>query len=401
MQWKLAAKTFAWLAGIVLAMVGSVSAQTVLPLPSGTSTNGMVRAIATQADGKVVIGGYFSTINGIPRGSLARLNVDGSLDETWTPAVDGLVHDIAISANTVYVAGEFTHVNSGGLHSTRNRIAAIDAISGMATSWNPNANGTVRAVTVSGHIAYLAGDFTEVGYQPRNYIAAVDTETNFATSWNANANRPVHDIAVGSYLSGSYEIVFAVGDFFMIGGMYRQYVAALNNTTGAATPWTADADNFATTIALSGSHVYVGGAFHVIKGQPRERLAALTAPFADPNAGSSLASWNPGADGDVWSVAWDHDAYRLLVAGDFTHVGGEERPHVAELRSPNHPDPGHATDWHPNLGQASINRIAPFNGQVFLGGNYIRYGSPDEQWGIVAVTATESIFRNGFDGVGR
>lgn len=393
MKWE-----FAWRTGAALLLAGSASAQTVLPLPSGTSTNGMVRAIATQDDGKIVIGGHFTTINGVPRNGLARLNEDGTLDESWAPAVDGLVHGIAVSGSTVYVAGEFTHVDSGGLHTTRNRIAAIDATTGLATTWNPNANGTVRAVKISGHIAYLAGDFTEVGYQARNYIAAVDTETNFATSWNANANRPVYDIAVGRYLSGSYEIVFAVGGFFLIGGTYRQYVAALNNTTGDATPWVADADNFASAIALSPSHVYIGGAFHTIKGQPRERLAALTAPYADPNAGSSLDAWNPNPDGNVWGMAWDSDAGRLLVAGDFYHISGAERAHVAELLSPNHPDPGAATDWNPSLGNASVIRISPINDRVYVAGNYIRFGTPQERWGIVSITSTESIFRDGFDG---
>ena len=358
----------------------------------------MVRAIAVQDDGKVVIGGYFTAINGTPRTCLARLNADGTIDETWAPAVDGFVHGIAVSGNTVYVAGEFTHVNSGGLHTGRNRIAAIDATTGSATTWNPNANGTVRAVKISGHIAYLAGDFTEVGYQPRNYMAAVDTETNFATSWNADANGPVHDIAVGRYLGGSYEIVFAVGDFFLIGGTYRQYVAALNDTTGEATPWIADADNFARTIALSASHVYIGGAFHTVKGQPRERLAALTAPFADPNAGSALDTWNPAPDGDVWGLAWGGDVGRLFVAGDFSHIGGEERAHVAELLSPNHPDPGHATDWNPDLGKADVIRIAPVDGRVYVAGSYIRYGTPEGRWGIAAITSTESIFHDGFDG---
>src|SRR5437764_9736465 len=39
-----------------------------------------VRNMALQADGKIVIGGYFTTVQGVPRNLVARLNSDGSLD---------------------------------------------------------------------------------------------------------------------------------------------------------------------------------------------------------------------------------------------------------------------------------------------------------------------------------
>jgi uncharacterized delta-60 repeat protein len=42
-----------------------------------------IQAIAVQADGRVLIGGNFWQVNGVPRSSLARLNVDGRLDPTF------------------------------------------------------------------------------------------------------------------------------------------------------------------------------------------------------------------------------------------------------------------------------------------------------------------------------
>jgi uncharacterized delta-60 repeat protein len=55
------------------------SPTTGLPLPQ-------VWAIAVQTDGKILIAGYFTAYNGTPRGSMARLNYDGSLDTTFVVA---------------------------------------------------------------------------------------------------------------------------------------------------------------------------------------------------------------------------------------------------------------------------------------------------------------------------
>jgi uncharacterized delta-60 repeat protein len=54
----------------------------------GTGLEGsesQIRKIVLQSDGKMLIGGEFPAYNGIARTSLARVNPDGSLDETFVP----------------------------------------------------------------------------------------------------------------------------------------------------------------------------------------------------------------------------------------------------------------------------------------------------------------------------
>src|SRR5450756_1999771 len=104
---------------------------------------------------------------------------------------------------------------------TRNRIAAIDAATGEVTSWNPNANGAVYALAVSGTTVYAGGWFTSVGRQSRNYIAALDASGN-ATSWNPNADSYVLALAV----SGT--TVYAGGYFTSIGGQTRNCLSLIH-----------------------------------------------------------------------------------------------------------------------------------------------------------------------------
>jgi len=47
------------------------------------------------------------------------------------------VHALAVAGDIIYAGGVFSSV--GGV--TRNHIAALDAATGKATDWNPNANG--------------------------------------------------------------------------------------------------------------------------------------------------------------------------------------------------------------------------------------------------------------------
>ena len=50
-----------------------------------TNSSGVINDIEVQADGKVIIGGNFNTVNGRTLRGLARLNTDGSLDESFNP----------------------------------------------------------------------------------------------------------------------------------------------------------------------------------------------------------------------------------------------------------------------------------------------------------------------------
>jgi hypothetical protein len=66
----------------------------------GTGSNSTIRSVALQVDGKIVIGGDFTLVNGQPRNRIARLLPNGTLESnaTFNPGTgaDGIVHSVIV-----------------------------------------------------------------------------------------------------------------------------------------------------------------------------------------------------------------------------------------------------------------------------------------------------------------
>src|SRR4029453_16540910 len=53
----------------------------------GSGPDDSVFALAVQSDDKVLIGGFFGHVNGVARSAIARLNINGDLDNGFVPNV--------------------------------------------------------------------------------------------------------------------------------------------------------------------------------------------------------------------------------------------------------------------------------------------------------------------------
>ena len=103
-----------------------------------------VYSIAVQADGKILAGGDFTTLapNGgatVTRNHIARLETDGRLDQTLDLSIVGSssVYATAVQPDgKILIGGDFTSV----LGVTRNNIARLNTDGTLDTAFNPNAN---------------------------------------------------------------------------------------------------------------------------------------------------------------------------------------------------------------------------------------------------------------------
>ena len=119
-----------------------------------SAVGGLISAIVVQPDGKILIGGEFTMVQGVVRNRIARLNADGTLDTGFNPNSSGPICSIAIQADgKILAGGNFTNI--GG--QSRNDIARLNASTGAADSLNPNANNDVYTIVVQADGKILAG----------------------------------------------------------------------------------------------------------------------------------------------------------------------------------------------------------------------------------------------------
>ena len=277
----------------------------------------------------------------------------GTSDVGWNPNANGSVLALALDSGSglLYVGGQFTNVNG----QARNRIAALNAAAGTATSWNPNANSQVLSLALESGTVFAGGQFTTVGGQSRNRIAALSATTGLATSWNPNAANIVRTLLH----SGS--ALYAGGDFLAIGGQSRSRIAELDLGTGLATAWNPSAFNTVSALAWNAGQVFVGGSFNGIGGVARGNLAAFDI------VSGAVTAWNPNANNQVQVLRLTPDA--VYAGGNFTQAGGAIRNNAAAFDLTN----GLANAWDPNL-DGQVSALAVAGGRVFLGGLFNTVG---------------------------
>ena len=332
--------------------------------------NNSVNALAVSGS-TVYLGGLFHgahSINGPTgptRNYAAAVDTTAGTDKGWNPNFKFQVYTLAIAGSTVYVGGDFAGPNSVNGTLTRNFLAQVDATTGTATGWDPDPSYDTLAVAVSGSKVAAGGDFSTLRAKPRNNAAALNTSDGTVSAWNPNINGVVFALRlVGStiYLGGFFH-----GPNSVNGNTLRNNAAAVDATTGAVKPWDPNVSSFVQALAVSGSTVYLGGAFngtHSINGPtgPTRNYAAAV----DATTGTDTG-WDPNLSGRVSALA---------VSGSTVYLGGLFHG-AHSINGPTGPTRNYAaavdgttaadTGWNPNLNNV-VGAFAVSGSTVYLGG---------------------------------
>ena len=360
--------------------------------PNGTNSWYMSRINKIDVAGsRVYIGGEFTKLGSLQRNGLASVDTSTGLPTEWNPFpqaqgyANPSIRALCISGSTAYVGGYFT---SMGVQ-WRNNVAAIDTSTGLPTAWNPNANGradldntdypvdrSVYALAVSDSTVYVGGAFSSIGGKTRKSLAALDAVTGQVTNWNPSALYSSYDMAIVRDLVISGSIVYAAGDFTAIGGQNRTTIAALDTVTGLATAWAPKINGPLINMALSNNGLYVGGMFSKVGNDARNAIAEI-----DTSTGLAT-SWNPNASlsngYSPWVGAFAVQGSIVYAGGSFDTIGTKARSGLAALDA----STGVATDWNPNVGSAyasdyyhpSVCALAATDAVVYAGGDFTSVG---------------------------
>lgn len=326
--------------------------------------NGPVNAIAASGT-MVFIGGSFTLVDGNPQNYIAAVDGEtGMYLPWWNPLIDPAFLDpvmaIMIYNNTVIFGGNFSTFNSGA--TTRNNIAAADLFWGTLLPWNPGANGGVHALAADSGVIYAGGNFNVIGGQPRQNAGALDPVTANATAWNPSPNFPVNALAV----SGG--TVYLGGTFLTVGllPVSRNFIAAVDAAGAVIPSWDANitAGTYVSTITVIDNTVYFGGSFTNVSlaATIRNNAAAVD------TATGALLSWDPDANMPVNALSPGDGA--MYAGGDFTAISRLPRMNLAAFDIVS----GYPTRWNPMVA-GTVNAMAlqdrKFFGDIlYVGGSF-------------------------------
>jgi hypothetical protein len=268
---------------------------------------------ALLVDGSLAYaGGLFTSIGGRSRARLAAIDVTTGVAKAWNPNPDDSVNAIALSGTRLFAGGLFTSM--GG--SARTRLAAVDTtdLDGRPPlGWIPSATSSVSVLAEYNGDVYIGGSFSAVNSTARGAVASVGAaDPGDLTSWDPNA-----DSYVGCF-AFTADSIFVGGAFDTIAGQSRRHLVVIDasDATGSTLlPWDPDPNSNVSGLDISGSILYAVGNFTVIGGQYRSSLAA----FCLEPAPTNLIVSNAG-DNSV-SLIWDstgvgtYTVYRSTASG--------------------------------------------------------------------------------------
>ncbi len=135
--------------------------------------------MAVQPDGKILLGGSFTQVNGTSRSYLARVNSDGSLDTGFNAPADYYVYSLLVRTNgKILVGGEFTHLNN----EAHNYLVQLNADGSTDSGFTANVVNTTLGSNVTS--ASATGLTTSTTY----YFRVQATNANGASSWSNAAS---------------------------------------------------------------------------------------------------------------------------------------------------------------------------------------------------------------------
>ncbi len=261
----------------------------------GAGADRHINAIAVQADGRILIGGYFSNYNGVPRNYLARLNTDGSLDTSFDPGLgpeNGVFNIAALSNGKILISGGFTSYR----RISRNKIAQLHADGTLDESFDPGTGAgggdwsmdqravndiTVLTLLANGKVM-IGGDFSSYNGVMRNQIARLHPDGSLDLDFdpgngagfrvNAIAEQPNGNLIIAGYINWENVVRHHIAQVDDKGNLDQNFTSGSGSNT------------FITSAILlkENNSILVTGNFTTFHGEERKYIARLKGTFIAP-----------------------------------------------------------------------------------------------------------------------
>ncbi|MGC2235338.1 MAG: FG-GAP-like repeat-containing protein [Pyrinomonadaceae bacterium] len=339
---------------------------------TGTGSSTYVRAVALQADGKILVGGWFTIFNGQAVKRIVRLNSDGSVDSSFSTVVNfaSQIEDIAVQPDGKILVGGGFSISGSRLVRLNNDGTLETAFSGFTSTVYKivyTSDGKILVGKSPGSpargIARINNDGTaDSTFNPGNgpsgtvYEIVVQPDGKIILgglfdSFNGTPTDAIVRINDNGSLDTAFEFVTPSGLLYLensalalqpdgkiLASYYKEddtgnvtRVARFNaDATLDPTFTTGNAEGYIVAdINLTGDgKALLGGAFISYNNQQHLRLLKLNSDGTTDNA------FNPSVSslGVVWDVKKQTDG-KVLIAGDFAFVNGVRTNGIARLNT--------------------------------------------------------------------
>jgi uncharacterized delta-60 repeat protein len=193
---------------------------------------GTVQCIAAQPDGKILVGGSFTRLGGQNCTNLGRLNIDGTLDNSFHADFGGSVNCLVVQPDGRIL------VNGLPTSSLLGRILRLNPDGSLDTNFvsqsvrsGPVDPGALRSITLQADGAVIVGGgFDGIGAYYRYDLARLRPDGSVDTAWRPPpGNGIIHSLA--QQIDGDTVVA---GEFSVLAGQSRKFIGRISNPEAAS-----------------------------------------------------------------------------------------------------------------------------------------------------------------------
>jgi uncharacterized delta-60 repeat protein len=301
----------------------------------GFGFNNDVYSIALQPDGKILVGGGFTSFNGNTANGLVRLNADGSLDSGFNigTGFSGEVYSIALQPDGKILAGGFFTSFDGNY--SNNCLVRLNADGSSDTGFDIGTGFNSDVISIAlqpdGKIL-VGGRYTSLDGNTANGLVRLNTDgtldSGFDIGTGFDNNGEVYSIALqpdGKILVG--------GGFTSFDGNYLNTRLVRLNTDGSldsgfdiGTGFDNKGEVFSITLQPDGK-ILVGGRFTSFDDNYSNRCLVRLNTDGSLDSGFDIGG---GFDNSVRKIILQSDG-KILTGGEFTSFDVDPANFLARL----------------------------------------------------------------------
>lgn len=358
----------------------------------GTGPSSTVTCIEFQSDGKMLVGGYFTTFNGVTANRLVRLNTDLTIDDTFNIG-SGFGSDVEAitiqSDGKILVGGNFTSFN--GI--TTNRLVRLNSDGSRDFTFDIRSgfNNRVRKINLEINDKILVGGlFTTYAGINFNSIVGLTYSGYVDETFNVGIGITLESTTNSSY--GVYDILkLNNGKIIIAGGKYSNYKGnpynrkflKIDNDLNIDMEFRSAFTSFYSTAAGCINDIKIQSDGKILIAADGTSFSLVRIYPDGKRDGSVVASINDG----VFSVDLQKNDGKFIIGGQFTTINSISSNRIGRLNS----DGSRDSTFNVGSGyNGEVDIVKVIDDKILAGGSFTQYSGSTSNY-IVKINSDGTI----------